>query len=106
MAAMPRVAPRFVPTLTEVVQGPVGAAPVLRPAAQPSRPSLDADLMIEWVQAEVSDTLNRNLHDLIANALVEQVDLVSARLRQEIEPLVRQAVVDAVANEMASRDRP
>ena len=105
MAATPRIAPRFVPTLTEVVQGPAGAVPVLRPTAQPSRPSPDADLMIEWVQAEVSDTLNRNLHDLIANALVEQVDLVSARLRQEIEPLVRQAVVDAVANEMASRDR-
>ncbi len=106
MAATPRVAPRFVPTLTEVVHGPAGAASVLRPAAQPPRLSPDADLMIEWVQAEVSDTLNRNLHDLIANALVEQVDLVSARLRQEIEPLVRQAVVDAVANEMASRDRP
>jgi len=61
------------------------------------------DAVVEWIQAEVSDSLQRNLHDLIANALVEQIDAVAMRLRADIEPMVRRAVLDAVANEAASR---
>ena len=104
MAASGRVAPRFVPTLTEVVQVAVRPAKSGRSpkARQPDGP--DVGLLVEWVQAEVDEALKRSLHDLIANALVEQVDIVSARLRQEIGPLVRQAVVDAVANDAASRE--
>lgn len=104
MAAAPRVAPRFVPTLTEVVHasarvGPLQHQPAPAPAAAP-----DADALLVWVQAEVGDVLQRNLHDLVANALVEQVDVVADRLRQEIEPLVRRAVAQALASELASRD--
>ena len=104
MAASGRVAPRFVPTLTEVVRVAARPDKTGRSPLAAQRDVADIGLLVEWVQAEVDEALKRSLHDLIANALVEQVDVVSARLRQEIGPLVRQAVVDAVANDAASRE--
>jgi hypothetical protein len=136
-------APRFVPTLTEVVRPSraesEGRAVVLLPS-QPSQPpppvlapavvapsqrdapgtglqhvgapppagvgqpsGRDPDELAAWIEAEVGDSLRRNLHDLIATALVEQIDVVAARLREDIEPMVRRAVLEAVANEAASR---
>ena len=112
MAGNARVAPRFVPTLTEVVQAPtklVAAASPVAPSVQPARraPDLpdapDSGALVEWIHAEVSESLQRNLHDLIATALVEQIDAVAARLQSDIEPMVRRAVQEAVANEAASR---
>ena len=136
-------APRFVPTLTEVVRpsraetaalagldrpqpptlvapaplsvsppaatGASGAAGVPTPVpfspvgADPAEAGPDPDALVTWIEAEVGDTLRRNLHDLIATALVEQIDVVAARLREDIEPMVRRAVLEAVANESASR---
>ncbi len=113
-----RVVPRFVPTLTEVVQAPARlvatVSPVLpmAPVVAPSEPTVpsepvatpvDSDALVEWIQAEVADSLQRNLHDLIATALVEQIDVVAARLQSDIEPMVRRAVLEAVANEAAIR---
>ena len=109
MAASARVAPRFVPTLTEVVPAPaklVAAPSPVSPAVPPSTASTaapDSDALAEWIQVEVSESLQRNLHDLIATALVEQIDAVAARLQSDIEPMVRRAVREAVANEAATR---
>ena len=109
MAASARVAPRFVPTLTEVVQAPaklVAAPSPVSPAVPPPTASTaapDGEALAEWIQVEVSESLQRNLHDLIATALVEQIDAVAARLQSDIEPMVRRAVRDAVANEAATR---
>ena len=109
MAASARVAPRFVPTLTEVVQAPaklVAAPSPVLPAVPPSTASTaapDGEALAEWIQVEVSESLQRNLHDLIATALVEQIDAVAARLQSDIEPMVRRAVREAVANEAATR---
>lgn len=138
-----RAAPRFVPTLTEVVAAPAGAAASTPASGDPtpasaestpasgdsaalaspvwgevgaaplpmtasSLPSSDAaaaggsDLQA-WVEAEVAESLRRNLHDLIANALVEQIDDVAARLRGDIEPMIRRAVREALANDAAAR---
>ncbi|MCY7306196.1 MAG: hypothetical protein LH632_08605 [Rhodoferax sp.] len=103
MTASGRPAPRFVPTLTEVVVPPARLLAAVSPLAL-ARPMVAADdALVEWIQAEVSDSLQRNLHDLIANALVEQIDVVAMRLRADIEPMVRRAVLDAVANEATSR---
>ena len=109
MAASARVAPRFVPTLTEVVQAPakrVAAPSPVSPAVPPSMSAPaapDSEALAEWIQVEVSESLQRNLHDLIATALVEQIDAVAARLQSDIEPMVRRAVLEAVANEAATR---
>lgn len=107
-----RTAPRFVPTLTEVVQAPaklVAAPSPVAPAEPASRrapastTAPDSEALVEWIQVEVSESLQRNLHDLIATALVEQIDAVAARLQSDIEPMVRRAVQEAVANEAATR---
>lgn len=112
MAGHGRVAPRFVPTLTEVVQAPAKLVAAASPVAlsvqrAPSAPILpaaaDSGALVEWIHAEVSESLQRNLHDLIATALVEQIDAVAARLQSDIEPMVRRAVQEAVANEAATR---
>ena len=112
MAGTARVAPRFVPTLTEVVREPallVAAASPVAPSVQRARraPDLpdapDSGALVEWIHAEVAESLQRNLHDLIATALVEQIDAVAARLQSDIEPMVRRAVQEAVANEAATR---
>ena len=112
MAANVRIAPRFVPTLTEVVQAPAKLVAATSPVAPALLPPLsvtalsatpDAGALVEWIQAEVSESLQRNLHDLIATALVEQIDVVAARLQNDIEPMVRRAVQEAVANEAAAR---
>ena len=106
MVANARVAPRFVPTLTEVVQAPaklVAAPSPVSPAVPPSTAAPDSEALAEWIQVEVSESLQRNLHDLIATALVEQIDAVAARLQSDIEPMVRRAVREAVANEASTR---
>ena len=109
MAASARVAPRFVPTLTEVVQAPAKLVTVPSPVAPAVPPSTawtaapDSEALAEWIQVEVSESLQRNLHDLIATALVEQIDAVAARLQSDIEPMVRRADREAVANEAATR---
>ena len=113
MVANVRVAPRFVPTLTEVVQAPARlvataspvppAAPAIASEAPASATPMDSEALVEWIQAEVADSLQRNLHELIATALVEQIDVVAARLQSDIEPLVRRAVQEAVASEAATR---
>ncbi|MEO6626016.1 MAG: hypothetical protein ABIN37_14460 [Burkholderiaceae bacterium] len=112
MVANARVAPRFVPTLTEVVQAPARLVATISPVAPPApvlsrTPSpaapIDGDALVEWIQAEVADSLHRNLHELIATALVEQIDAVAARLQNDIEPMLRRAVQEAVASEAAAR---
>jgi len=103
MVASGRPVPRFVPTLTEVVVPPARLVAAVSPLALARPVVAPDDAVVEWIQAEVSDSLQRNLHDLIANALVEQIDAVAMRLRADIEPMVRRAVLDAVANEAASR---
>ena len=41
--------------------------------------------------------------DAVTTAMLEQVDVIAARLRGEIEPMLRQAVADMVAHELAAR---
>ena len=107
MVVSARGVPRFLPTLTEVVQAPQRVAPVIVAAVAAAAPvqasPADTQAIVAWVQAEVEDVLQRKLPDLIANALLEQVDVIAARLREDIEPMVRQAAIDAVVNEVASR---
>ena len=41
--------------------------------------------------------------DAVSVALLEQVDVIAQRVRGEIEPMLRQAVADMVAHEIAAR---
>jgi predicted metal-dependent hydrolase len=95
MAAAPRTPPRYVPTLTEVVQ----------PAAAPedgAAVSLEQlqEQVIHRVMQRVDLSLERRLREAIATLVLEHTRNLGPLLREEIELVVRQSVSDAVAQEL------
>ena len=104
MAVLPKNVPRFLPTLTEVVQPRAGLP---RSPANDGRLDVDGDLqaIADSVRGQVDTELDSLLRDAVATAVLEQVDAIAARLREEVEPILRQAVADMVANEIAARRR-
>ena len=170
MALAPKTPPRFVPTLTEVVQvpGPGGMpeaasqsvasvptaalittalpAPGSSPAVSPvpaadtpavgasrTTPTLSTDsltaafnatllaaqtlpalsmpagleeYMVHRVMQRVDGVLDKRLREAIATVVQEQTRSVLPRLREEIESVVRHAVYEAVADELAHGARP
>jgi hypothetical protein len=95
MSTTPRNLPRFLPTLTEVVQPPgLVRTPV------PATPDLEetvcfvmqrVDLVIERRISEKADAMLRAL-------VTEQLQTISASLRQELEGVVRHAVSEAMTS--------
>ena len=112
MAEAPRVPPRFVPTLTEVVK-PVetGLPPEGRESAA-LRSGSDAtsrreDLpseseLVQAVMRRVDAVLERRLQRLISSVVEAQTQVLAARLRNGIEAEVRRAVAEAVSAERAA----
>ncbi len=94
-----RAPPRFVPTLTEVVQKP--STPATPPVPLP--PS--ADQIAQRVLQRVDLVLDRKLREAIATVVVEQTAALAPRLRERIDVAVREAVAHAVAEEMKARQR-
>lgn len=111
----PRQPPRFVPVLTEVVQDdapteapapPAAAAePPARPVAATVSPEAEAlqDQILHSVMQRVDVLLERDLHDAVASMVLQHTHALVPRLREEIEFVVRQAVSEAVAAELARR---
>lgn len=77
------------------------AAPV---AARPARPMPDGmeEYMVHRVMQRVDVVLDQRLREAIATVVQEQTRSVLPRLREEIESVVRHAVYEAVADELAS----
>lgn len=150
----PRVPPRFVPTLTEVVReeappraeqavppkpppapiAPMPSAPVAprtafaplpptpvhvpkSPAAAaskvPAAPAVERaaqavlskdfeELLVHRVMQRVDVSLDIRLRGAIAAVVEEQTRSIVPRLREEIEAVVRHAVYEAVADELAA----
>jgi len=127
--------PRFVPTLTDVVElpdnavpleigpevastlagiVPVAAAPAMPAAANtppapvaapPSAPPMHVGLeeeVIHRVLHRVDMVLDQRLRKAIGNAVEEQINAVAERLRDEVENIMRHAVYEAVAQELAA----
>jgi len=130
MQTPPRTPPRFVPTLTEVVQNsPVQASPPFAPfvplvqqatsdfaapsiPSAPSAPSAPLDILatealedqiIHRVMQRVDLSLERRLQEAVSAMVLSQTQSLVPRLREEIEFVVRQSVSDAVADELATR---
>lgn len=114
----PRTPPRFVPVLTEVVHADAVAPPlglavasldVVHPTAAAvvpaSGPALEAleDQLIHRVMQRVDVSLEQHLHDAVAEMVLQHTHSLVPRLREEIEFVVRQAVAEAVAAELAQR---
>jgi hypothetical protein len=93
-----RTPPRFVPTLTEVVQsGPVPLAP--------ATPSVSQEHLALRVLQRVDLALDRRLREEIATVILEQTSALLPLLRARLETVVREVVAEAVAEEMHARQR-
>ena len=91
-----RTPPRFVPTLTEVVRAPVGAAP---------EPVFLEEQLVQRVMQRVELSLDRKLREAIATVVLEQTRSLGPTLREQIETVVRQAVTQALVDEIAAQQQ-
>lgn len=110
---MSSIPPRFVPTLTEVVQ-----PPELSPDRQlTGRESLapfvnTVDLLqlenqlVHRVLQRVDLILERRLREAVGQLILEHTETLAPQLRVEIESVVRQSVSQALAQEVASIPPP
>lgn len=94
-----RTPPRFVPTLTEVVHTahPQAAS---APAALPTQEQLT-----QRVMQKVDLVLDRRVRETIASVVLEQTQALGPLLRERLEAVVREAVAQALAEELKSRQR-
>ncbi|APW38135.1 hypothetical protein RD110_13790 [Rhodoferax koreense] len=127
----PRTPPRFVPTLTEVVQNepvsspmsppepvaPAAFVPALSQLSAESDPTAEPKAMLDVVATETLEdqiihrvmqrvdlSLEQRLQQAVSAMVLAQTQLLVPRLREEIEFVVRQSVSDAVADELATRN--
>lgn len=93
MSNAPKPPPRFVPTLTEVVD------PASLNCLAPNPPP-DVQAVINLVQRQIQPIFERRLQEeldrLIRAMVAKQWSDVSARLQDEMDMFVRQAVTDAL----------
>lgn len=75
----------------------------VRPPAR-SLPEGTEEYMVHRVMQRVDVVLDQRLREAIATVVQEQTRSVLPRLREEIESVVRHAVYEAVADELASAD--
>jgi hypothetical protein len=85
--------PKFVPTLTEVVRSGATAR---------SEAGLTQEQLVQRVMQRVDLSLERRLREAIAATVLEQTRALGPILREEIELVVRDAVSQAFAEEIAA----
>ncbi|QHI96555.1 hypothetical protein GT347_00210 [Xylophilus rhododendri] len=89
--------PRFVPTLTEVLDGGEAAAPPAE--AVPSLQALPEQLAHRVLQ-RVDALLEERLPDLVRAVVARHMDLLTPLLREEIANTVQASVAEALADEL------
>lgn len=93
-----RTPPRFVPTLTEVVQA--------RRDTAPAEPVFIEEQIVQRVMQRMDLTLERRVREAIGAVVLEQTRSLAPLLREQIETVVREAVSQAMAEEIASQQYP
>ena len=83
-----------------------GMPPVSAPVAARALPEGMEEYMVHRVMQRVDVVLDQRLREAIATVVQEQTRSVLPRLREEIESVVRHAVYEAVADELASGAQP
>lgn len=95
------VPPRFVPTLTEIVQpAPAPDAQAVASAAplEGLPPVLEAQI-VQRVLQRLDLSLERRLREVVGQLILEQTQSLLPRLREEIENVVSQSVHQAIEQE-------
>jgi len=108
MAIPPRAPPRFVPTLTDVVRATPPSAGLRVTPAMPDAMAASRleELMVQRIMERVELSLERRLREATAKLVLEQTRTLGPALRREIEAVVRQTVVQAVAEERSLHGDP
>ena len=100
MATTARGYPRFLPTLTEVVRPPPPVAVLSVPVEPlPDPVVLEAErrqVLVERLRAHLLTAIDDKMQDVVASAMLEQVDLLGERLRRQMDDMVRESL-EAVA---------
>lgn len=108
MSSVPPGPPRFVPTLTEVVQPgsflSASVAGLSEPATFAGAVALSVekeDLMVQRVLQRIDLVLERRLREAVGQLILEHTQTLASRLRDEIELVVRESVAHAFEQEAA-----
>ncbi len=113
-AVVPALAPwpAMPPAGEPAAAAPVPAAPSSSPSPSPSQsaPAPDfsgiEEVVIHRIIQRVDVVLDQRLREAIATVVQEQTRSMVPRLREEVESVVRHAVYEAVADELASPGSP
>jgi hypothetical protein len=99
--------PRFVPTLTEVIQpGPATAkTEELAAGAAVDRAEVE-NRMVQRVLQRVDLVLERRLREAMGQLILEHAERLTPHLREEIETVVRHSVSQAFAEELECDTKP
>ena len=97
----PRDLPRFIPTLTEVVD----AAGLIRKSV-PLAPDSEeiAQAVMQQIQALIERRLSEEIDAMVRALMAEQLPSLRLRLRQELELSVRQAVLEAITRRSQAKN--
>lgn len=89
--------PRFVPTLTDVVQAVNDSQPAV--AMRQMQGNME-DQIVHRVMQRVDLILDRRLREAVGQVILAHTQTLAPRLREEIELVVRESVIQAVAQEL------
>ena len=92
--------PKFVPTLTEVVNSRKAPAGGAVPSA------LSEEQLVHRIMQRVELTLEKRLREAIATTVLQQTQMLGPLLREEIELVVRESVEQALAEELSIGREP
>lgn len=113
MSSVPPGPPRFVPTLTEVVQPgsflSASAAGLSEPATPVGAAALSVekeDLLVQRVLQRIDLVLERRLREAVGQLILEHTQTLASSLRDEIELVVRESVAHAFEQEAAKMPPP
>jgi FixJ family two-component response regulator len=98
MSSSGKSPPRFIPTLTEVVQMPSTTAVHNRAAEVPA---LDSEAIISSVMQRIDETLDSRLQSAAQNIVRQHLNALVPLIEEEIQRVVREVVNDAVAAELS-----
>jgi hypothetical protein len=98
MSTSGKAPPRFIPTLTEVVQLPPST---FIPNRAAGAPALDPEAIISSVMQRIEETLDSRLQIAAQNIVHQHLNSLVPLIEQEIQRVVREVVNDAVAAELS-----
>lgn len=94
MTAPPGILPRFVPTLTEVVETP-GLSTMAAPLAPDSEAIVRS--VMQQMQRQIDRRLTQEIDALARKLVAQQLPSLRLSLSQELAANVRQTVLEAIA---------